>query len=152
MYTQNLIVLDLRNTLPNLKTLLLSLSYDPSHSYVLPLHLKALTDEKYRSFASSILITKPISPLISLSLETNPTDDLPHTTLSQVVEESTTPKANSLRSISPTPTITKTPKGRLQNGLEKQAAVGNVGMKGREAVGRGKGKNIEIARKLGRIS
>ncbi|BGP18704.1 hypothetical protein JCM10213v2_006770 [Rhodosporidiobolus nylandii] len=31
MYSRSLTVLDLRNTLPNLKTLLLSLSYDPSH-------------------------------------------------------------------------------------------------------------------------
>lgn len=31
MYAQGLTVLDLRNTLPNLKTLILSLSYDPSH-------------------------------------------------------------------------------------------------------------------------
>ncbi|KAI5474591.1 uv radiation resistance protein [Pseudohyphozyma bogoriensis] len=31
MYSQGLTVLDLRNTLPNLKSLLLSLSYDPSH-------------------------------------------------------------------------------------------------------------------------
>lgn len=35
MYSQNLIVLDLRNTLPNLKTLILSLSFDPSHAWVL---------------------------------------------------------------------------------------------------------------------
>ncbi|BGP02229.1 hypothetical protein RTG_02412 [Rhodotorula toruloides ATCC 204091] len=32
MYSQHLIVLDLRNTLPNLKSLILSLSYDPSHA------------------------------------------------------------------------------------------------------------------------
>ncbi|TNY17669.1 UV radiation resistance protein and autophagy-related subunit 14-domain-containing protein [Rhodotorula diobovata] len=32
MYSQGLTVLDLRNTLPNLKTLILSLSYDPSHA------------------------------------------------------------------------------------------------------------------------
>ncbi|GAA5917328.1 hypothetical protein JCM5296_000947 [Sporobolomyces johnsonii] len=32
MYSQGLTVLDLRNTLPNLKSLILSLSYDPSHS------------------------------------------------------------------------------------------------------------------------
>ncbi|GAA5910087.1 hypothetical protein JCM8208_000951 [Rhodotorula glutinis] len=32
MYSQGLTVLDLRNTLPNLKTLILSLSYDPSHT------------------------------------------------------------------------------------------------------------------------
>ncbi|BGP34260.1 hypothetical protein JCM10296v2_006075 [Rhodotorula toruloides] len=32
MYSQRLIVLDLRNTLPNLKSLILSLSYDPSHA------------------------------------------------------------------------------------------------------------------------
>ncbi|BGP42347.1 hypothetical protein JCM10449v2_006352 [Rhodotorula kratochvilovae] len=32
MYSQGLTVLDLRNTLPNLKTLVLSLSYDPSHA------------------------------------------------------------------------------------------------------------------------
>ncbi|GAA5894090.1 hypothetical protein JCM6882_007981 [Rhodosporidiobolus microsporus] len=32
MYSQSLTVLDLRNTLPNLKTLVLSLSYDPSHA------------------------------------------------------------------------------------------------------------------------
>ncbi|GAA5932573.1 hypothetical protein JCM1841_004317 [Sporobolomyces salmonicolor] len=32
MYSQGLTVLDLRNTLPNLKSLILSLSYDPSHT------------------------------------------------------------------------------------------------------------------------
>lgn len=32
MYSQGLTVIDLRNTLPNLKSLILSLSYDPSHA------------------------------------------------------------------------------------------------------------------------
>lgn len=32
MYSQGLTVIDLRNTLPNLKALILSLSYDPSHA------------------------------------------------------------------------------------------------------------------------
>lgn len=32
MYSQGLTVIDLRNTLPNLMSLILALSYDPSHS------------------------------------------------------------------------------------------------------------------------
>lgn len=154
MYTQNLIVLDLRNTLPNLKTLLLSLSYDPSHSSVPPLSSLTTLDEQYdRSFASSILVTRTISPLISLS--TNPTDDLSLPSLPE-----STPRTPSLRSVSPTPTLTKLShatnqgKGR-QNGLEKINGVGvtrRLGMVGAGGAGaRGKG-DLESGRKVGRIS
>ncbi|ORY89124.1 hypothetical protein BCR35DRAFT_192899 [Leucosporidium creatinivorum] len=41
MYSQGLTVIDLRNTLPNLKSLILALSYDPSHSEFTALTLSA---------------------------------------------------------------------------------------------------------------
>jgi hypothetical protein len=93
MYSEGLTVLDLRNTLPNLKSLILSLSFDPSHSSVERTHVRgrrafrSRASRLRRDFSASTLAVPALftgtsrspSPLSSTStFESAAADELEH--------------------------------------------------------------------------
>ncbi|KAM0753636.1 hypothetical protein T439DRAFT_377803 [Meredithblackwellia eburnea MCA 4105] len=125
MYSQGLTVIDLRNTLPNLKALILSLSYDPSHSefsassLVSPFQLPNPPDPPLAGLTGDILednFTTPLALHIINGDETPSTssddegdgtsDSDEYDDDGQILPRSpSTIKALSVRSSSPVPTL-----------------------------------------------
>lgn len=156
MYSQSLTVLDLRNTLPNLKSLILLLSYDPSHACVCSLSEEgAPADERSRSdFSNSTFAGSPLtvtsSPSLTLSspseTSTSPSssDALASTSdeSSDSDDEPRTVKAQSVRSTSPASTLKggESVNGDCANGDGAEKAVGSAVVQDEAGKAKGKGK------------
>ncbi|GAA5858871.1 hypothetical protein JCM8547_007136 [Rhodosporidiobolus lusitaniae] len=156
MHSQNLTVLDLRNTLPNLKTLVLSLSYDPSHadyraSTLLPVPPFLAEPEPpppaHLDVASSSSDERPRSPSpAGSSVDSNTSssssaaaDWTPASSTSSLppLPASTRPSrspslASTIRAASPTPTVRAEAGGVVEDGEVDGATRGRRSGKGSE--------------------